>query len=200
MRRGAWLLVLLAGTADVAACSCADVVVEERLDRAKTIALVRIRQVEINPAWRNQLDDAYQEASPLRAEAEVVEVLRGTPRSPVWVMGGFGAGGCSVPLLPGEDVLLVDVAQGDEFELHLCSASRLLGVGSLLEAAGKPAPRSLDRLYLQAVRDYLVDGTPLHACLRGGVPPPPPPPDADPADAEWPDCRTLLERSPGTAR
>lgn len=199
-RRVSALFALGLGLAagEAAACSCAHTAIEERIDAARTIALVRVRRVELDPTWQAG-DNGFANGYPLQAEADVLETLRGVPRTSLRLRSGFGDGDCGVPLVPGHDVLLVEAADGETFDLDFCSASRLLGLGSLLAAAGRPVPPSLDRLFVQALRDYLAMRTPIHTCLRGGVPPPPPPPDADPSEAE-PDCRALLRAAPDAAR
>jgi hypothetical protein len=192
-RAAAWLL-LAASAGDAAACSCRMAPIEERLDEADTIALVRVHRIELDRDWSGRPGATFASGFPLRAEADVLETLRGAPRATLQLRTGFGGGDCGVPLTPGDDVLLIASGTDGEFELHFCSASRVLGRGSLLEAMGLPAPRSRERLYLQAVREYLAAGTPIHACLQGGVPPPPPPPPAPDAEpVEMPvDCRTWV--------
>ena len=183
MTRGALALTLLlpAAAGNVLACSCTRDSLSERLDRADVVARVRVEALRLNPAYADVLRDEESDdyVEPLRLEFTLVEALKGRLMDHTVLLTGWGGGDCGLEVEPGKDLLVAGALDDGVIHVNYCSPSRPLPPMSLFEQAGRKARmRDEDRYYLGAVRDYLLRGEPIPACVDSfhGVPPPPPPP------------------------
>ena len=154
---------------DTAACSCAHTTLEEKLDGAEVVALVRIENARVNPEWIAELgkEEPSFRVRPILATFEPVEVFKGTLKQVKYLTSGYGGGDCGLPLIPGSDVLVSGTSDGQTLSFGYCSASRPLHPYSIGEASKKPWRRrsSIDAAYIEAVRAYLAARVPIHECV-----------------------------------
>ena len=157
---------LCAYGADAAACSCVKRSLQERLDDAEVVALVRIDATRTSPDWVAQAANDFPsyEARPVLADLTLVETLKGDASGIETLATGFGGGDCGVNLIAGFDMLVSGTPQAGVLEVGFCGEYRILGPRSVLRWPEPPALHARDAAYLHAVRGYLLEGTPLHAC------------------------------------
>lgn len=163
--------LLALGTANACACSCNVPPLEQMLDEAEYVAVVRIRTVALDPEWQQSLSGVERREA-LTLDVEVVEEIRGKFGPDVALSGHFDDSGCGLAAEPGTDLLIASTLIDDRLPLHRCSASMVLGRHSLYP---KTDPRTrLDgpaAAYLAAVRLYVQANEPIHPCAVNEFPP-----------------------------
>jgi hypothetical protein len=147
-------------------CSCARASLQEQLDQAEFVAMVRIESTTVNPEWVAAIGEEYLDFSvqPLSAKFTMLETLKGDGGAVQQLSSGYGGGDCGVPLVPGFDVLVAGRSEAGGLIVTICSASRIIGLRSLLEGKATSALNSANEAYIESVRSYLLEGAPLHEC------------------------------------
>jgi hypothetical protein len=159
---------------------------EERIDRAAVVAVVRVETLSRHPGWLDDSLRTHGRVEPIVVGHELIEAFKGADLLPDRLVTGFGGGDCGLPLQPAEDVLVIGTPEADgphagELRLSVCAGSRVLGVHSLLGARDQDeAGRRRWQAVLDAMRQNVLTGEPVHACvghILQLVPPPPGPND-----------------------
>lgn len=188
MRACGWIaLVALLASDAASACSCVRTTLEQQLDDAAIVALVRIESTRVNPAWVAALaDEDAPHVQPLLATFASVETMKGSLQQVQHLSSGYGSGDCGLPLTPGVDLLVAGNSHEGELVVSYCSASRAIGFHSLAIENGLASPlEGQPAAYLAAVRGYIGAAEPIPACLTSaGAPPPPPDEDGEDSNRE----------------
>lgn len=192
--RACGLIALVAALASEAAsgCSCVRRTIEQQLDDAEIVALVRIESTRVNAAWVAALaDEDGPQVQPLLATFATVETIKGSLQPVQHLSSGYGSGDCGLPMTPGFDLLVAGTEHEGELVVSYCSASREIGLHSLAIENGLASPlQGRTAAYLAAVRGHIGAAEPIHPCLTSAGAPPPPP-DGD--DGDFRECLKYFE-------
>jgi hypothetical protein len=177
MRRArcwAWLIAaMLVVSGPAAACSCgysSGKSLEQRLDGADRIQLLRIEGAILRPIpegrWGFEHDTGELFEAPFSAGAvqygyRVLEVLKGG-RQNLPRLWSENISNCGRRLAVGEFVVLMFEQEESEIWATMCNLDVVESLGVYL---------STDHYLLDAMRAYLVDRKPIHACDNFVSPP-----------------------------
>lgn len=186
----AWALALLSLLAsDAWACSCTNMSLSEKVDKASFVAVVRVETTRLRDGYAAMLEqeDLPREGwLPVLADFVPVEVFKGSTSDVHALATGFGGGDCGEPLIPGHDYLVLGHPVNGEITVGMCSGAEWLGLRSLVAAlpeADRWNRRSREQILVDAVREQITHGTVIPECLDNN---PRPPPDIDKCDAPEP--------------
>jgi hypothetical protein len=105
--RGALVALALLMTAKTAfACSCMDLLIEEKVDRAAHIFRARVTSAEL-------VEKGPEGSGRVKAQFEIVGILKGTPSDLDGVFTPTGGGSCEVPIIVGLEYVFFASTNGE---------------------------------------------------------------------------------------
>jgi len=139
--------IVLAATLLVApaaqACSFESSTLEQKIDSAQIIFIARITEAAEVP--NTPQGAASFETPPVRARFQVLDAIKGDPTKIEFLRSGYGGGDCGIPLLVGRRYLVYTGVGGQIF---------------LPDGSGDVTPEyEPHRKYIEAVRQYVKNGT-----------------------------------------
>ena len=150
------LLLLAAGPAMACSCLMDDRTLEQRIDEADRVVVVRVVAAELKSDLGPEATHRERwGAETIEYRLQLVETMKGgggaLPR--LSGLAGTGGGDCTVRLGIGEDLLLFVPAGEGELRFSLCNQPY-----ERLDRFGRSA------LMLQSVREFVRDRTSIHDC------------------------------------
>jgi hypothetical protein len=125
------------------ACSFRRGTLEQKIDSAQIIFIARITEVAEVP---NAPQDAPSfENPPVRARFQILDTIKGDPTKIEFLRSGYGGGDCGIPFVVGRRYLVYTGSGGQIF---------------LPDGSGDVTPEyEPHRKYIEAVRQYVKNGT-----------------------------------------
>lgn len=150
------LSVLLLGSGKVFCCSVATTSLSSLLEEADLVMVVRIMKSSFQEDRMGENNYA-----PISAEYQITEVIKGNSSNIKKLISGFGNGDCGIGLAPGHYYLIISkepIIDG-ELSVWLRNGSEDLGVENPI------TNRSLLRVRVDAIREFIHTGKPIDLCF-----------------------------------